>query len=350
MAPARYRFLCWMFFAVFVGPLLAHKAAAQDGSFAGKRVTVYVGYSPGGIGYDTYGRELARYLGKYLPGDPVVVVENRPGAGSMTLANYIYNVARRDGTEIALIGRGVATDPLIMGSASAARFDAPSFTWLGSMNNEVSGLYLREGAPAKTLADLLAGTSVQAGSTGAGGDQQVFSQALDTMLHMNLHIVQGYPGTNEILLAMLKGELDAIAGYSWAAAKVGSANELRSGKIKIVLQLGLNKHPDLPDTPLVMDLVQQASDRQALEVIFSRQSMGRPVVAPPGLSPAVAASLRKAFDQVMHDPQFLAECKRIGLELNYVSGADVQALVARLYKSPPEVIATVRKAAGAPVH
>jgi tripartite-type tricarboxylate transporter receptor subunit TctC len=318
---------------------------AQDVTFAGKRITVFVGFSPGGIGYDTYARELAHYLGKYLPGGPTVVVENRPGAGSMTLANYIYNVAPHDGTEIALVGRGVATDPLIMGSASAARFDAPKFNWLGSMNNEVSGLYLREGAPAKNLDDLLAGTPVQAGGTGPGGDQQVFSQALNTMLNMKLHVIPGYPGTNEILLAMLKGELDALAGYSWAAAKVGSAEELRSGKIKIVLQLALKKHPDLPDVPLVTDLVKSEGDRQALQLIMSRQSMGRPIVAPPGLKPDVASALRQAVSKVMNDPDFIAECEKVGLELNYVNGDEVQALVESLYQLSPSVVQSARRAA-----
>jgi tripartite-type tricarboxylate transporter receptor subunit TctC len=340
------RLVCAILPLLALAPL-SRAALAQDVTFAGKRITVFVGFSPGGIGYDTYARELAHYLGKYLPGDPNVVVENRPGAGSMTLANYIYNAAPHDGTEIALIGRGVATDPLITGSTSPARFDAPKFTWLGSMNNEVSGLYLRAGAPAKDLADLLAGTLVQAGGTGPGGDQQVFSQALNTMLHMNLHVIPGYPGTNEILLAMLKGEIDALAGYSWAAAKVGSADDLHSGRIKIVLQLALRKHPDLPDVPLVTDLVKSADDRQALELIMSRQSMGRPVVAPPGLQPEVAKVLRQAFADVMHDQAFIAECDKIGLELNYVSADDVQSLVERLYQLSPAVIQSAREAAGA---
>ncbi|HWG03996.1 MAG TPA: tripartite tricarboxylate transporter substrate-binding protein [Beijerinckiaceae bacterium] len=333
-------------FSIVAVVLTSRVGIAQEVNFAGKRITVFVGFSPGGIGYDTYARELAHYLGKYLPGNPSVVVENRPGAGSMTLANYIYNVAPHDGTEIALIGRGVATDPLIMGSASAARFDAPKFNWLGSMNNEVSGLYLRDGAPAKNLADLLSGTPVQAGGTGPGGDQQVFSQALNTMLHMNLHVIPGYPGTNEILLAMAKGELDALAGYSWAAAKVGSAEELHSGKIKIVLQLALRKHPDLPDVPVVTDLVKTEDDRQALELIMSRQSMGRPVVAPPGLKPEMGKALRQAISQVMKDPQFIAECDKVGLEVNYVGGEEVQALVERLYRLSPSVVLSARHAAG----
>ncbi len=318
--------------------------AAQEVSFAGKTVTIMIGYSPGGIGYDTYGRQLARYLGKHLPGNPRTVASNRAGAGSMTLANYMYNVAPRDGTEIALVGRGIATDRLINGDASTARFESPKFNWLGSMNNEVSGLFLREGAPAASLSDLLAGSGVEAGSTGAGGDQQIFSQALNVLLRMKLHIIPGYPGTNEILLAMQRGELDAIAGYSWSAAKIGNANELRTGQLKIVLQLALRKHPELPNVPLVTELIKDQSSRQALELLMSRQSMGRPVVAPPGLSPGVAQTLRRAVFGVMHDPDFNAEAQSLGLETSYVSGEDVQALVQKLYDLPTEVVTSARRA------
>lgn len=333
-------------FVLFTAHLcaLAYPALAQEVNFTGKRITIFIGYSPGGIGYDTYGRHLARYLGKYLPGNPTIIASNRPGAGSMTLANYMYNVAPRDGTEIAMVGRGVATDRLINGAASTARFEASKFNWLGSMNNEVSGLYLREGAPASSLKELLAGVRVEAGSTGAGGDQQAFSQALNVLLHMNLHIIPGYPGTNEILLSMLSGELDAIAGYSWSAAKIGNASELKSGKIKIVLQLAMKKHPELPDVPLVTELIQDLSARQALELIMSRQSMGRPVVAPPGVPPNVVQALRKGVADAMRDPDFIAEAQSLGLETSYVSGEDVQALVQSMYDLPPAVVKAAQDA------
>ena len=141
-------------------------------SFAGKQIRLFIGFSPTGFGYDTYGRLLARYLGKYLPGNPSIVPVNKPGAGSLNLANYMYNVAPKDGTEIAIVGRGVAMDPLLGGDSSGAMFDATRFNWLGSMNNEVSGFYIRQPGPAKTLQDILAGRPLQVGATGAGGDQQ----------------------------------------------------------------------------------------------------------------------------------------------------------------------------------
>ncbi len=265
----------------------------------------------------------------------------------MSLANYLYNVAPRDGTEIGMVGRGIATDKLVTGSASTAKYDAPKFGWLGSMNNEVSGFYLREGAAASGLSDLLGGKTIPVGSSGPGGDQDVFSRTLNNLLGMNLRIVAGYPGTTEMVLAMMRGELDALAGLSWAAARVDYPEELRTGKIKIILQLALQKHPDLPDVPLVMDLIKDPAQKQALELIFSRQSMGRPVVAPPGLDPQILKIYRNALAGVMHDTDFLAETKQLGLEVNYVSGEDVQALVDRMFALPPAIVSAAQRAAAA---
>jgi tripartite-type tricarboxylate transporter receptor subunit TctC len=157
--------------------ITAHAQTTDSVSFAGRQIKLLIGYSPTGYGYDTYGRLLARHLAKYLPGNPTIIPQNRPGAGSLNLANYLYNAAPKDGTEIGIVGRGVAMEPLIGGSASQGRFDSTKFTWLGSMNNEVSGLFIRQGAPAANLQDILKGAPLQMGSTGAGGDQHAFHRA-----------------------------------------------------------------------------------------------------------------------------------------------------------------------------
>ena len=171
-----------------------------------------------------------------------------------------------------------------------------------------------------------------------GGDQHTFTAALNSLLGTKLKAIAGYPGTQEIMLAVERGELDGIVGYSWGVARSGNKSDLQSGKLKIVMQLALEKHKELPDVPLVTEFVSKPDDRQVLDMIFSRQSMGRPVLAPPGLDPRVAQALRQAFSDAMHDPQFIAEGAKIDMELNFVSGADVQALVERLYSSPPEVV------------
>jgi tripartite-type tricarboxylate transporter receptor subunit TctC len=333
--PARTMLLGALMVCVTVPMALAQPAPV---SFAGKQIKVTIGYSPTGFGYDTYGRLLARHLGRYLPGNPTIVPQNRPGAGSLNLTNYMFNAAPRDGTEIALVGRGVAMEPLLGGAASQAKFDSTKFAWLGSMNNEVSGFFIRQPGPIKSLPEAMKGATLQVGSTGVGGDQHAFAAALNALFGMKLKSVSGYPGTQEIMLAVERGELDGIVGYSWGVAKSGNKRQLDDGTLKIILQLALGKHNELPDVPLVTDFVKNPEDRQVLEMIFSRQSMGRPVVAPPGLDPQTADVLRKAIADTMRDPQFIAEGAKIGLELEFVSGAEVQAMVERLYRSPAAVV------------
>src|SRR5215467_9585798 len=240
--------------------LLPSTAPAQSVSFAGKQIKILIGFSPTGFGYDTYGRLLARHLGKYLPGNPIVVPQNRPGAGSLNLASYLFNAAPKEGTEIAIVGRGVAMEPLLGGAASQAKFDSSKFAWLGSMNNEVSGFYIRQPGPASTLQQVLSGTPLKVGSTGIGGDQHAFTAALNALLGTRLKAIAGYPGTQEIMLAVERGELDGIVGYSWGVARSGNKADLDAGRLKIIMQLGLDKHKDLPDTPLVTDLVKNADD------------------------------------------------------------------------------------------
>jgi tripartite-type tricarboxylate transporter receptor subunit TctC len=323
-----------------ISATVAHgQTSAEALSFAGKQIKLLIGYSPTGYGYDTYGRLLARHLGKYLPGNPVIIPQNRPGAGSLNLANYLYNAAPKDGSEIAIVGRGVAMEPLIGGSAAQGKFDSTKFAWLGSMNNEVSGLFIRRGAPASDLKEILAGARLQMGSTGAGGDQHAFTIALNSLLGTRLKPIAGYPGTQEIMLAIERGELDGIVGYSWGVARVGNKDDLASGRLKIVMQLGLQEHKEPPDVPMLDGFVTQPQDRAVLDMIFSRQAMGRPLVAPPGLDPRTATALRQAFAEAMRDPQLVAEAAKMDLELGFVSGVDVQKLVERLYQSPPEVIA-----------
>ena len=324
---------------VTICALLSSPASAQDASFKPKQITVYVGFSPTtGIGYDTYARTLAMYYGKYLPGTPSIVVANKPGGGSMTAANYIAQVAAKDGTEIAIVGRGVGMDKLVFGQKSAARFDATQLEWLGSMNNEVSGFFLADTSPVQTLEDVFAGKPLIVGSAGTSSDLHIFSIVVNSIFGAKMKIITGYPGTNEILLSLERGEVDGLLGYSWAAARTGSGEMLRTGKLKNILQLGLRKHPDLQDLPLIMDLVTTENDRQVLELVFARQAMGRPFVAPPGTPQSIVATLRSAFMTTMKDPELLAVAKKLDLEVSPMTGEDVQALVQRLHNFPKSVI------------
>jgi tripartite-type tricarboxylate transporter receptor subunit TctC len=237
-------------------------------------------------------------------------------------------------------------EPLLSGNASTAKFDATKLSWIGSMNNEVAGFFISDASPAKDLRAILAGAPIQVGSTGSGGDPQTFANALNVVFNTKLKIVAGYPGMNEILLGISRNELDGVLGYSWGVARMGSRDQLKEGKLKLIMQLALKRHPELPDVPLVTDLA-SGEGKRVLELIFSRQSMGRPLVAPPGLDPAVVATLRKGFADAMRDPEFIADCNKINLEINFVSGEDVQALMQQLNTLPENVIAEARKIAAA---
>jgi tripartite-type tricarboxylate transporter receptor subunit TctC len=322
-------------------------ALAQEPSFAGKQIKLLIGFSPTGYGYDTYARILARYLGKYLPGNPTVVPQNRPGAGSINLTSYMAHAAPSDGSEIAIVGRGVAMEPILDAPLMPPKFDATTFTWLGSMNNEVGGFFVREPGPVKNFQDVLNGTPMKVGSTGVGGDQQIFTQALNVLFHTRLKPIAGYLGTQELMLAIERGELDGIVGYSWGVARSGNKTQLDDGSLKVILQVALTGHPELNGVPLISDFVKDQSDRQVLDLIFSRNAMGRPLLAPPGLDPAIAAALRAGFAKAMHDPDLIAEAAKIDLELNFVSGEDVQAMVERLYRLPPGILHRAQEIAAA---
>ena len=320
-----------------IAPVLGQ---AQGEFYKGKVVELYVGYSVGG-GYDVYARLLARHMGKHLPGSPVIVPKNMEGAGSLRLANWLYKAAPKDGSVFGTIGRGIAFDPLL--GTEGAQFKAAEFGWLGSANDEVS-VCASWGKTGITRFEDFYARTIFVGGTGAGADTDVFPKAMNTILGTKLKLVTGYPGGNDITLAMQRGEVEARCGWSWSSIKSGHAQWVKDGTIKLLVQLSLGKHPDLPDVPLIMDLVKTPEQRAILRLVFARQVMGRPFLAPPGLRPERLALLRRAFMETMKDPAFLAEAEKIQLEITPVYGEAVQKLVAEIYATPPDI---VRKAADA---
>ncbi|HZD19037.1 MAG TPA: tripartite tricarboxylate transporter substrate-binding protein [Burkholderiales bacterium] len=315
-------------------------AQAPAEFYKGRTVELYIGYSVGG-GYDVYARLLARHMGRHLPGNPVIVPKNMPGAGSLTLANWLYGAAARDGSVFGTIGRGIAFDPLL--GTQGTKFTATELGWLGSANDEVS-VCAAWGKSGITKFEDLYARQVFVGGTGAGADTDLFPKVMNNILGTKMKLVTGYPGGNDITLAMQRGEVEARCGWSWSSIKSGHMNWVKDGTIKLLAQLSLSKHPDLPDVPLIMDLVKTPEQRAILRLVFARQVMGRPFLAPPGLPPERLALLRRAFMETMKDPAFLAEAQKIKLEITPVDGEAVQKLVAEIYATPPDI---VRKAAQA---
>jgi len=322
--------------------LLATPASADAVSdfYSGKTVTIYVGYSPGG-GYDTYARTVARHIGKHIPSNPSVIVKNRPGAGSMLLTNELYNILPKDGTAIGIIGRGLPMEPLF--GTEEAKYDPAKFNWIGSANNEVSVCVSWHTSKVKKWEDLLT-TPLIVGGTGPGADTDTFPRVMNNVLGTKLKLVTGYPGGNDVLLAMERGEVEGRCGYSWSSAKARKADWLAEGKLNILVQMSTGKHEDLADVPLIMDLATSEEDKAALELIYARQEFGRPFLAPPDVPADRVEALQAAFMATMKDPEFLEDAKKQDLEINPVSGKRVGELIAKIYKAPKEVVMLAKEA------
>jgi tripartite-type tricarboxylate transporter receptor subunit TctC len=314
---------------------LAAPANAQGPAdfYKGKKVDLYVGYSAGG-GYDVYGRLLARHMSKHIPGNPNIVPQNMTGAGSLKLANWLYNVAPKDGTAFGIIGRGTGFDPLL--GNKAAQFDAEKFNWLGSMNNEVS-VCVAWHTTGITKIEELYGKELTVGGTSASADTDQFPRVTNGVLGTKFKVITGYPGGNDVGLAMERGEVQGRCGWSWSSVKSTHQDWVDQKKINILTQLALTKHPELPNVPLIVDLAKNDEQRKILRIIFARQVMGRPFLAPPNVPKERVAILRKAFMDTMSDKDFIADAEKAQLEITPVSGEEVQKLVDEAYDTPKEV-------------
>ena len=323
--------------AALVAFLSALPARAEGPAefYKGKNVELYVGYSVGGA-YDLYTRVLARHLGKHIPGNPTIVPKNLEGAGSLRLANWLYNVGAKDGTVIGTIGRGTAFDPLL--GSRGAQFQAEKFTWIGSANNEVSVCVAWKTSGISKFADVFERELI-VGGTGQAADTDQFPRILNGVLGTKFKIVSGYPGGNDVTLAMERGEVQGRCGWSWSSVLSTYKRWFDDGSITVLVQMSLNKHPGLPDVPLVMDFAKTDEQKQIFKLIFARQVMGRPYLAPPRVPNDRANALRDAFMRTMEDPEFLGEAEAAQLEITPVSGEQVEKLVMELYKTPKPVAA-----------
>jgi tripartite-type tricarboxylate transporter receptor subunit TctC len=321
--------------AVAALALPAATAGAQSAAdfYRGKAIDLEIGYSVGG-GYDLYARLLARHLGQHIPGNPTIVPKNMEGAASLRLANYLYGAAPRDGTVIGAISRGAAFDPLL--NENGARFDASKFSWIGSANNEVSVCVALQSSGIASFDDVLT-KPLTIGSTGTGDDTYQFPALMNAELGTKFKIVTGYPGGNDITLALERGEVQGRCGWSWSSIMTTRKDWITGKKITVLVQMSLSKHPDLPDVPLIMDLAKSNEQRQIFKLIFARQVMGRPFTAPPGIPADRLAALRQAFAETMKDPAFLDDAAQGKFEINPVGGAELETLVEDIYQTPAAV-------------
>ena len=308
--------------------------------YQGRTVTVVVGSNTAG-GYDTFARAVARYMGKHIPGSPTLIVRNMPGAGGMTAANFLYNNADKDGSVIGLVQNNTPFEPLF--GTKEARYDPVRFNWLGSPSAETAMVLLWHAAPVNSVAELKA-REVAVGVSGANSTPAFFTRLLNATLGTRMKPINGYPGQNDVLLAMERREIDGHPSAFFSSVRSTRPTWLRDKTAKAIVQYGAEKLAELPDVPFAPDLVGHDGDRLVMQAAFAPLALGRPLLMPPGVVAERVAALRAAFAATMADPDFLAEGERVGLGLNAPrTGEQIQEVVERAYQSPPRVIDRLRQ-------
>jgi tripartite-type tricarboxylate transporter receptor subunit TctC len=313
------------------------RADGVEDFYKDRTITLIAGYSSGG-GFDLYARVVANHLGRHVPGQPRIIVQNMPGAGSMRAANHLYNVAPKDGSVISLT-RSPVIEPLV--GATGAAFDATKFTWLGSGASDLTVCGLLGNPKVKTMADARQ-TEFTLGGLGPGSDEDMYAKILRKLLGLKIHLVSGYPGGAELILAVERGELDGRCGWAYSSIKISKPDWVAEKKIKLLNVLALERSPELPDVPAIMEFATSERQRQIFKFVLNAQTLGRPFAAPPGIPADRAAALRKAFDATMSDPALLAEMKAKKLDVEPIRWQSIETLLKDLYATPKEVVEETR--------
>src|SRR5262249_44291189 len=325
--------------AVCAFGLLAEAVAGEY--FAGKSIDLLIGAPPGG-GYDIYARALARHLGRHIPGQPLIVAKNMPGAGSARAAGFISSVAPKDGTAIAAIMPGAVMNPLLDEKAEGL-FDPSKVLFLGTANSGTRICVSRRDSKIKTFDDALT-KKASFGGVSANDSTREYGYMLKKTAGAQYEVVSGYSGTAEIALAMERGEIDGACGWDWSSFKSQRPDWITAQKVNLLLQVGLDPNPELTQmgVPMVFKYINDGQDREAVELIISQQVFQRSYIAPPGLAPEPLGALRSAFDATMTDPQFLGDAEKLRIDITPLPGTKTQELVQKLYAAPKEVVTRAR--------
>ncbi len=323
--------------ALLVVAGLAYAAGVED-FYKGRNVTLVIGYSVGG-GYDAYARLLGRYFGKHIPGNPAIVPEQMTGAGSLRSANFIYSVAAKDGSVFGTFSRSMGISPLV----DKAEFDSRKFTWLGSVTDDDTICVTWNTSPIKTWDDFLTKPS-KFGGEGAGSDPDIWTLLYKNVFGAKAQLVSGYPGTNDVVLAMERGEVDGLCGISWSTIKSRHPEWLTSHSVNIIVQAALKKEPEIAAVPLATDLTKTPEQLQIVKLLLVSQAMARPFAAPPDIPADRKAALISGFDATMKDADFLAEAQKLSFDVRPVDATTIDVMLAEVYQTPKDVIARATKA------
>jgi tripartite-type tricarboxylate transporter receptor subunit TctC len=323
--------------------IAATPAAAQEdvaAFYRGKTVRLVVGVAVGS-GYDINARLLARHLAAHIPGNPNIIVQNLPGAGSLTMTNQLYAAGPFDGSVIGASFNGMPTTPLLQ--PTGARFDPVKLNWIGSTNRETQVTYVWHTAPVQKLEDL-ATTELIVGAQAPGSTQYDFPQLANALFGYKFKVITGYESTPKIHLAMERGEIHGNGATNWSTLKALNPDWIRDKKVRVLVQWGLNKHPELPDVPLILDAAKSDADRAALKLVIARLEYGRPFFMPPNVPAERVTAVRRAFDAAVKDPTYLAEAEKLKIDVDPLTGEEVAALIEQVMKTPAETVTRVRGA------
>jgi tripartite-type tricarboxylate transporter receptor subunit TctC len=323
-----------------LGAMAPARAQSPEAFYAGKTVSLIIGYSVGG-GYDIYGRALARHIGRHIPGNPGVVTQNMPGAGSQKSLEYLLTVAPKDGLTLGTFSRTLAIAPLIEG----AKYDPTRLEWIGSVSTDASTCVAWHASPVKTWEDLKS-KPFTVGGLGKASDPDMYATILRVMFGLNVKLVSGYPGTNDVGLAMERGEVDGMCGFSYSSLRASRKNWLDEKKATILVQAALTRDPAMPEVPMLLDKTTSSEQHQALSLILAPQAVARPFAMPPGTPADRLQVVRAAFMATMIDPEFVREAKAAGLDIDPIPGLAIAELYKKVYATTPSVVADARRAAG----
>jgi len=320
--------------------LAASSAQAQPANefYKGKQITMLVSTAAGG-GYDTYARTLARHMVKYIPGNPTIVPKNSPGADGAIVASTLYNNAPKDGTTFAALTNGISLDPLF--GKFVGRFDAQKFSWIGSIGKLMNVCVTWYTSPVKTIEQART-REVVVSASGATSNSAMMGKIANTLLNTKFKVITGYADP-DVTLAMEKGEVEGVCGLAYTTLKATHPQWFSEKKINILLQIGLTRFPDQPNVPSALELVSDPNAKRTLELILTRQEMGRPFAAPPGVPPDRVALLRSAFEKTLKDPAFLSDAKRLQMEIDPLTGPEIEKLLATAYGAPKAIVAEAAK-------
>jgi tripartite-type tricarboxylate transporter receptor subunit TctC len=322
-------------------------AAGSVGDFyRGKQMTIVVGSEAGG-GYDVAARLMSHYLGKYIPGDPTIIIQNMPGAGGVLAINDVANLAPEDGTMIGAPQSGSALEPvlhLLSAGGSNAKFDGTKLQWIGSVEDAIYLFAFWHDSPIHTFDDLKRQT-VLVGATSSVTDESIFSNLVNNIFGTKMKIIRGYGSSPEIALAMERGEI-AGALNTYSSLMFKQPNWLKEDKVRVVVQLSDSPFTPLKDVPMALDLVKNDDDRRILEVVLAKSKMARPYFMANGVPTERVAAIRRAFLSMLADPRYLEDATRAGLLVSPVSGEEVQKIIGRVYQTPKPLLERVRQAIG----